>query len=408
MSADSDTDRDTDTTTERRGRLRGRLGVAAAAVGLVAAAIVAGPGGSEQPLDPDGVGPHGLRGLVETLEHHDVAVDVSLDRPVDTSTSLFVPVDLLSTSRRESLLAWVADGGRLVVADAGSPLHDLAAAGAGFVDSIGPTTRAPACDGLPDVGEVTHAAWIGYEVPEEADDTCFPLGDEHAWLVTLPHGRGEIVALGSSDVFTNGLLDADDHAVLAAALLAPAPGDRVQFVPRPELGEGEVMLLDLVDPRVWHGLGVLLAAAVVAALARGRRLGQPVAERLPPVLPSIELTNSLAHLLQRAGRPDAVAERLRTDARAAVASAVGLPPDSEASRLAAAAEGRLGVAGADARLALGRGDPAAGEAGLVELQQAVLRVRRAATRQEPRTDTTAEAEAGAGAVATRTNEETER
>jgi len=415
----TDTDRDTtagpdtnpDTSPDpdeaRRGRLRGRLAVVVAAVLLVAAAVVAGPGGSDEPFDPDGVGPLGLRGLVETLDRNDVFIDVSLEPPVDTSTTLFVPVDRLSTSRREALLAWVADGGRLVVADAGSPLHELSATPAGFVDTIGATTRDPACDLLPDVADVTHAAWIGFEVPDEARDVCFPLGEDHAWLVSTPHGRGEIVALGSAEVFTNGLLDADDHAVLAAALLAPAPGDRVQVVPRPELGEGETTLLDLVAPQVWHGLGALLAAVVVAALARGRRLGRPVPERLPPVLPSIELTNSLAHLLQRAGRPDAAAERLRSDARAIVATAVGLPIDSDPARLADAAEGRLGVAAADARLALVRSEPV-GEAGLVELQQAVLRLRRAATRLAPEAAGPDDDVEGGASTVVRTDEDVHR
>ncbi|MFA9428591.1 DUF4350 domain-containing protein [Egicoccus sp. AB-alg2] len=361
----------------RAGPRRGRLAVVAAVVSLVVAGLLVGPTATDDPLDPASVGPEGLRGLVEVLRHNDVDVDVSLEPPADQATSVFVPVDLLTDARRDALLDWVEAGGRLVVADAGSPLHGLAAAGAGFVDTIGPTTRAPRCDLLPEVAAVTHAGWVGYEVPDDAT-ACFALGDDHAWLVATSHGSGEVVALGSAAPFTNRLLDDDDHAVLAASLLAPAPGDRLRIAPRPPLGEGETSLLDLVDPRVWQGLALLLGAVVVAAIARGRRLGRPVAEQLPPVLPSIELTNSLAQLLQRAGRPAAAATRLRADARGVVAHATGQPPHVTDERLVAAAVARLGVSEVEARTAL-LDQPEVADADLLTVQKAVRRLRHAAT-----------------------------
>ncbi|MFA9445166.1 DUF4350 domain-containing protein [Egicoccus sp. AB-alg6-2] len=356
--------------------LRGRLGVAAAVVALVVAALLTGTTTTDEPLDPRSAGPDGLRGLVDVLTAVDVEVEVALEPPADRSTTAFVPIDRLSPQRRDDWSAWVRDGGRLVVADPVSPLHELVAVGSGVVDVIGPTTRTAGCAPLRDV-RLTHADWVGFEVPEGAGEACFVLDGtdrSRAWLVAQRQGGGTVVALGSATPFTNRLLDDEDHAVLAAALLAPSPGSAVQIVPRGPVGEGERSLLDLVADNVWHGLAVLLAAVVVAASARGRRLGRPVPEPLPPVLPSDELTTSLAHLLQSSGRRDAAARRLREDARQAVARAVGVPPHGPPGRLLELAIHRLGLDPRTATDALGDG-AVSDDRQLLAVHEAVRRTR---------------------------------
>lgn len=321
-----------------------------AAVSLVVVAVLSAPA-SDVPFDPDGVGPEGLRGVVDLLRAVDVEVAVSLEPPEDTATRVFVPVDRLGTDRREALRSWVRDGGTLVVAGTTSPLHELV----GVNDPLGgfgTTERELTCDPealIGPVGEVAQQGWDGLQVPPEADGSCVELEEGIAWLVTRPEGRGRIVAIGSPDVFVNARLGRADNAVLAAALLGPAPGDRLVIVPRPPVGEGDTALLDLVAPRVWQGALVLLVALLVGLIARSRRLGPPVPEALPPVLAAAELAVSVGELLQRAGDRDTAARRLRADARRSTARALGLAADLDAEDLAVLAAERTGV---DARLAV--------------------------------------------------------
>ncbi len=322
----------------------------AAAASLVVVAVLSAPA-SDVPYAPDGVGPDGLRGVVDLLRSVDVEVVVSLDPPGDAATRVFVPVDRLGTDRREALLAWVRDGGTLIVAGTTSPLHDLV----GVDDPLGgfgTTERELACD--PDglvgpVEQVAQPAWNGLQVPAEADGSCGEIDDGIAWLVVRSEDQGKIVAIGSPDVFVNARLGRADNAVLAAALLGPAPGDRLVVVPRPPVGEGDTSLLDLVAPRVWQAGLVLLVALLVGLIARARRFGPPVPESLPPVLPASELAVSVGELLQRAGDRDTAARRLRADARRRTARALGLAVDLDAEDLAVLAARRTGT---DARLTL--------------------------------------------------------
>ena len=213
------------TTSRTRQLLTAALGL----VALVAAVLTLGPPPSGQPLDPDGVDPGGLRGLVEVLERLDVDVRVGAGVPEDVEARVLVARDRLGQTDRDELLAWVEAGGTLVVADPSSPLHGLARVGSD--QFLGRSARAPDCPLLGEVGQVLQGGWEGFEVPAGAR-SCFPVGDgDGAWLVVSARGSGQLVALGSPDPFTNGLLDEADNAVLAASLLGPAPGARLRVVP---------------------------------------------------------------------------------------------------------------------------------------------------------------------------------
>lgn len=355
-----------------RGRRRGRLAVVGALVLLAVAGVLARDGAGADPFDPHSAQPDGLLGLVRLLEANQVSIEVSLDPPSDMSTTAFVAVDRLGR-HREAWEAWVERGGRLVVADPASSLHGLEVVGSGVVDAIGPTTRAPGCPGLAGLDAVTHAGWVGYTVPAAATASCFPLDDEVAWLIGRSEGEGTVVAIGSPEPFVNATLDQDDNAVLAAALLAPSPGDRLVVVPRGDVGQGATGLLDLVAPRVWHGLGLLALAAVLGAVAAGRRLGPPVAERLPPVLPASELAHSLGGLFQRSGRPADAAATLRRQARRAVADATVGGGEVSTDDLMALAVARLDVDVDVAAAALMDG-PVPDDAALLDVHAAVRTV----------------------------------
>ncbi|MFU8839855.1 MAG: DUF4350 domain-containing protein [Nitriliruptoraceae bacterium] len=368
---------------EGTGRTRQLLAAALGLAALVAAVLVLGPPPSGQPLDPDGVDPGGLRGLVEVLTALDVDVEVADTPPDEAGTRVLVARDRLGADDREALLAWVEAGGTLVVADPTSLLHGLERVGSDQL--VGRSARAPACALLPEVREVRQGDWEGLEVPAGAE-ACFPIGDgAGAWLVAQPRGAGRLVALGSAQPLTNALLDEADNAVLAASLLGPSPGDRLRIVP-PTRRPGDVGddgLLALVADRVWWLLGLLALALVLAVVWQARRDGPVVREQLPPVLPSAELARSLAGLLQRSGGRQDAADRLRRQARRTVRHACGLPTGQAPEALVGAVVDRGLLAPDDARLALVPA-PVPDDGALLAVATAVHRLRAALARPTSR------------------------
>ena len=361
----------------RRSRTVQLLLGAVGLLALVLSVFLLGPPVDGLPLDPDSVAPDGLRGVVEVLEELDVDVTVALTPPDDVGTRALLPVDRLDDDARTAWSEWVEDGGELVVADPGSPLHDLAPIGSDQL--FGRSARAPDCDLLPEVGEVLHSAWEGFEVPDGAT-ACFAIGEEGAWLVRTARGEGAVIVLGSAAPLTNGLLDQADNAVLAAALLGPAPGAQLVVIPRPdEVPATEGGLLALVPDGVWQLLALLVLALLLAVVWQGRRDGVVVTESLPPVLPSAELVRSLAGLLQRAGDRADAAERLRRGNRRTVARALGLAPDAAPATLLHEVLRRSAVAQEDAEVALLPGE-VDDDADLVAVAAAGRRLRADLTR----------------------------
>ncbi|TVR17211.1 MAG: DUF4350 domain-containing protein [Nitriliruptor sp.] len=364
-------------TRTRRSRTAQLLLGAVGLLALVLSVFLLGPPVDGLPLDPDSVAPDGLRGVVEVLEQLEVEVTVEGTPPDDRDTRALLPVDRLDATTRAAWEDWIEDGGELVVADPGSLLHDLAPVGSDQL--FGRSARSPDCDLLPEVGEVLHSAWEGIEVPDGAT-ACFPIGEDGAWLVRVARGEGAVVVLGSAAPLTNGLLDEADNAVLAAALLGPAPGERLVVIPRPdEVPATEGGLLALVPDGVWQLLALLVLALLLAVVRQGRRDGVVVTESLPPVLPSAELARSLAGLLQRAGDRADAAERLRRGNRRTVARTLGLAPDAAPATLLHEVLRRSAVAEEDAEVALLPGG-VDDDAGLVAVAAAGRRLRADLTR----------------------------
>jgi hypothetical protein len=352
-SGQNDGGRGTAPGTGRTGRRRTIALVVAVVVLLAAVALAAGPPRPDEAYDPRNVGPAGLAGLVDLLEAMDVDVVVSGDPPSDMSTYLFIASGRLPEDARAQVRAWVEEGGTVVVAG-DSLLHDLDHQPGPVADVFGVTSRAPDCDApaLEQVDVIEHAGWDAFVVPEDAHHACFPLGADGAFVVEVARGEGTVIAIGSADPFVNANLDRADNAVLAAALLAPAPGDHVVVAPPPQVGEGEIAVLDLVPTGFWRLLLLATLGVVVAILWTARRLGQPVPERLPPVLPSAELARSVAGLLQRSGDRRTTAGRLRADARRRVERAWGLPGGTDPHELVAFTVERAGLDRSAAEAAL--------------------------------------------------------
>lgn len=358
----------------RRGRRVALVtGVVAVLVGLV---IAVGPPASERPYDPDGVGPTGLGGLVELLEESSGQVDVSTDPPIDLSTRLLVPTDRGSASRDEAILDWVERGGTLVVTADAAALHGLEVVGAPVQGALGALERRPGCPAtaLAGVQTIEHTDWTSFAVPEDATQQCFVADDGAAWLVVRTRGQGHVAAIGSARPFTNAELDRAHNAGLATALLAPGRDDRVAIMPPPTVGDGDATLMDLVPAGFWRLILLGTMALLVAIVWTARRLGRPVEERLPPVLPSAELARSVAALLQRAGDRSSAAARLRTDARRVTARTLGVPTSSDTDTLVSLVIARTGVPPGHAEVAL-HDRPVDDDAALLEVADACRSLR---------------------------------
>ncbi|MFO7777163.1 MAG: DUF4350 domain-containing protein [Nitriliruptoraceae bacterium] len=357
-----------------RGRRATQLLLAAVGLaGLVLSVFVLGPPTTGLPLDPTSVAADGVRGVVELLEDLEVDVTIDTEPPRTVGARAWLPVDALDTDSRAAWAAWVEEGGDLVVSDPTSELHDLARLGSDQL--VGRGDRLADCERFADLGAVRQGDWQGLEVPAGARG-CFPVGQgTGAWLVELDRGAGRLTVLGSTEPFTNALLDAADNAVLAAALLGPAPGERLVVVPRPAEPAETGGLLALIPTGVWQLLALLVLALLLAVVWQGRRDGVVVAESLPPVLPSAELARSLAGLLQRAGDRTDAAERLRRGHRRRAARTLGLSPELDPPTLAHEVARRTAVSRDDAELALLPG-AVPDDAALVAVAAAGHRLRR--------------------------------
>lgn len=394
-------------TSSRTWRRAGVLG----GLALVVAVLVAGPPASELPFEPRGTGPLGLGALLEVIEETGGQVDVSTDLHADLGSLteglqagaappvIFLPVDQLGEDERARVRTALEAGARLVVADPSSPLHDALPVGVPADAAVGRTTRSPDCPELPDVDGVRHADWLMLS-DEQGIATgrawsCFPeqsvvggtsLGTEaggadpeaarSAWLWGRDVGAGTQVVLGSAEPLTNGALGLEDNVVLALALLSPAPGGELLVVPRGAADADPTSLLALLPRSLRDGLVLGGLAALVWVLWRARRVGAPVSERLPPVVPSAELARSVGGLLHRAADRDGAASALRTTLCRELAGGLHRPVSSSPEQLLEETVARLDVdPDAAARAILPR--PVADDGQLMSIAHAIDDVRTA-------------------------------
>jgi hypothetical protein len=91
----------------------------------------------------------------------------------------------------------------------------------------------------------------------------------------------------------------------------------------------EPSIFDLFPATAWTVLAVLAAAAVLAGAARSRRLGTPVQEPLPVLVPSTETVTGRGRLYERSRDRGAALGVLRRAARDRITHALDLPPDAD-------------------------------------------------------------------------------
>jgi hypothetical protein len=315
------------------GRRRGMFWVLLV-VGILVVAVIGGrPSGEGRPYAPDSVGSSGAKAVRELVESFDADVDVS-DEIGEHADVVLVLVDELTDRQRDDLVDWVAEGGRLVIADPASPLTPVVAE---TLDPFGfDEPRLPedcSVDALDEVGTIAPGVPADYEVPDDGAQCFGPTGT--AFVVAAPRGDGVQVSIGGPDVFTNGRLDEADNAVLAVSLLAPEPGTEITWLTRDASVPAETTSLwALVSPGGKAAVLQLCIAAGAYVLVRGRRLGRPLSEPQQVQLAGSELVAAVGHLLQQSRDPDRAARLLRADLRRSLRERLGLGGDASAELVA--------------------------------------------------------------------------
>ena len=350
-------------------------------VAILLIGVVSRNGRSDgEPLDPRSTGELGARALVLLLEGADADVRLGGGLPPDDATAVLLR-DELNEDESERLLAWVRDGGTLVVAD---PLSTFSPAlGGSAADLFDPESEddellQPRCP-LPVVASIDRIR-VGSAAPyrvRSGQVGCFPVRGGH-YFVARSEGSGTVVALGGGGPFVNAQLDEEDNAVLAVALMAPEPGAVVTIVEPSALGGGRKGLTDLVSRRVKDGLWQLLVAFAVFAAWKARRLGKPVLEPQPVQIAGSELVVAVGNLLQQGRRREAAASMMQSSLRRTMSERLGVPVDAPPATFAAAAEARAGVDPRQVEVALSPVPPA-DDAALVRLAQAVETLRNEVT-----------------------------
>ncbi|MBY0687225.1 DUF4350 domain-containing protein [Microbacterium marinilacus] len=336
-------------------------------------------------LDPEGPGRDGARAIANILVAQGVDV-VPTTRREETLSALdtadggttLVITDTWYLSD-EDLLELTAAAEDAVVLDPRGTVVDLFVPGASHA-GYGSAPTDPGCD-LP------TAQRAGQVVPGRAFTApagvtgCYPVGDGFA-LLSVPHdeagAEGTVTLIDGVELFGNARLAEEGNAALGLGLIGTH--DRVVwYVPSAldaDAVAGAPTLGDLVPPWVTPAIVLLIAAAVAAAVWRGRRLGPLVAERLPVTVRGSETLEGRARLYARAADAAHAADLLRDGAVARMARRLGLASGASEGETADAAAARLGASAGDVRAILGlrpRTDPELAEFGarLRDLETAV-------------------------------------
>ena len=159
------------------------------------------------------------------------------------------------------------------------------------------------------------------------------------------HGAGTLITLSSPYLWANARLQPDkedggeplDNAAVALRLLGPTgagatEGTSVTFVDAvPTAGvspDGTRNPIELLPTGVKLALVQLVAAFLLYAWWRSRRLGPVVVERMPVEIAGSELVVAVGDLMRRKGSAQRAADVLRSDARRDLARGLGVPPDA--------------------------------------------------------------------------------
>lgn len=345
---------------DRRRWARPALAAAAAIVALnlalVAAAELApgpsGPAGSSYATSSRGLG-----AWAELLERSGHAVERLRKRPdrapLDPrATMVLAAPDTLTRGEAAALGSFVRGGGRLIAVVGSEP---------DWVDRLVPE-RPPWREDAPKewVAAPGARAAGGARRVESAGDGAWSTGEGaivrsgsgEALVLSEREGDGTLILVADTSPLENRLLDHDDNAALALALV----GDRRRPVQFAEAfhGYGEGRGLGALPGR-WRlalfGVGLAIALAMLAA---ARRIGPPDAEPLAAAPARREFVDATGLTLERSGDAAEALEPVRRSLERRIASRCALRQPSDLELEQAGLE--LGLEPDEAQAAAGRSD----------------------------------------------------
>ena len=205
--------------------------------------------------------------------------------------------------------------------------------------SVRPGPPAGSEGNAPEVAGIAEVVTAGEGSWSDVGETDAILGGRGRTLATVADlGSGRVVMLADPSPLQNRLLDRVDNA--AFALQITGEGAPVRFA-EGQHGYGDATGLRAIPSRWKWALAGLAVAALIGAVAAGRRLGpaEETARELPP--PRRVYVDAVAEALARTRQPAASLAPLQAAARARLASRAGLGPDATEEQLRAAAA-RLG------------------------------------------------------------------
>ena len=288
-------------------------------------------------LSPTGTGPHGSSRLADLLRSRGIQVDrvtsATLARQAATGSdgTVFVPTpdyldpdfftEIAATARR----VVVVQPSLRTVLLAGLPAYPTG-------DVWATTVVDPACSAA--VARAGRAAAFNtrYEFDGSSGSARQSMNCYSGGVVGVIDDGTEIVYIGANDPFRNDRIDEVGNATLAITLLSQSA--RVIWVdvhtrePQPPPANPQLTLpqyrrdnqdrtntgfplFDAFPSWLWAGLSLAVVGAVLFAVAHARRLGPPVAEPLPVVVPGSETITGRGRLYQRINARDATLEALR-------------------------------------------------------------------------------------------------
>lgn len=294
------------------------------------------PGESTKAYDPDSTKPNGTRAFVRLMEEAGAKVERT---NMPSGRTAVLMRDTLSVSETRAVERWIEMGGTLIVGDPFSSFQMGSFSGGQFVM---PSRLQPRCV-IPFVGGVQHISpardenYLTFESDLVGDGQCFPMGkgnDATYYLQVRSVGRGTVISLGGSHIFTNDRLDVLDNSVLLVNMLRPSENNSIAILETREGGGASVpdedrsSVSELVPKSVVDAQWLLLTGAVAWMIWLARRLGRPVEEEPLVRIPASQLVVATGNLMELSNQPYAAAVTMRDGFRRSVSDRFGIRNDA--------------------------------------------------------------------------------
>lgn len=372
------------------GRSGGGRGLALVVVALVAAVgvglLLTSRVEPVPPFDIDSSQADGFKAVRLLLEQHDAEVDSA---PASALTdgglapgrgdALVVPVP--SAASEDELAAALEAARRGAVVVFGEPrlAPDGEYAWSALDDASTLDTRTLAdepafevapgrcdIDVLTDLGDIDTAFATPISPVPAGEQRCYDENDGVHFL-RRAEGEGTVVTMSSPFLWVNARLQPRkesggpplDNGATAVRLLGDA--DRVTFIDAVPSADavisGSQSPIELLPLPVKLALAQLAGAFAIYLWWRSRRLGPPIAERLPVDVAGSELVVAVGDLLRRRGNAARAAETMRADTRAVLGQRLGMGQDPAPAGLVEVVAAHTGRPPAEVGAAL-YGDPA--------------------------------------------------